>query len=338
MTVGNQTSVFVSGATGYIAQHIIAQLLSKGYKVVGSVRSEGKGDGLAETFKNSNFSYEVVPILEKEGAFDEALKKHPEVTVFLHTASPFTYTVEDNERDILIPAIQGTKSVLESIKKYAPQITRLVYTSSSVATGTVAEITTPGFSGGEHTWNSTSYEDAKKDSVSAYFGSKTFAEKAAWDFVENEKPNFTLTSINPVYVFGPQNTPPKTKELNLSAAMVGDFLKLGPNDDVPQMQTAYIDVRDVAKAHIIAFEKDEAQGKRFVLADCFFDGQLILDFINNNFPELKGKLPVGKPGEYTAYGPTTLNDSNARSILNIEYISLEKSVVDTIKQIVHLKE
>jgi nucleoside-diphosphate-sugar epimerase len=36
-----------------------------------------------------------------------------------------------------------------------------------------------------------------------YRASKTFAEKAAWEFIEKEKPNFTLATINPPMVFGP---------------------------------------------------------------------------------------------------------------------------------------
>lgn len=136
------TSVFVSGATGYLAQQIIALVLSKGYKVVGSVRSEEKGANLKKLY-GDDFSYEVVKVLEQKGAFDEALKKHPEVTIFLHTASPVTFEVEDTEKEILIPAINGTKYVLQSIKDVAPQITRVVYTSSVVAMSVPEELGSP---------------------------------------------------------------------------------------------------------------------------------------------------------------------------------------------------
>ncbi|KAK6464932.1 protein induced by osmotic stress [Scheffersomyces coipomensis] len=327
------TTVFISGATGFIAQHIITQLLTKGYSVVGSVRSTEKGESLVKIFNNPKFTFEVVKVLEKEGAFDEALKKHSEVTVFLHSASPVTFNAEDNERDILIPAIEGTKYVLKSIKEHAPQITRVVYTSSVVATGTPQEISDPNFNGGETTWGSLTYDQSKENGFAAYFGSKTFAEKAAWNFVETEKPNFTLSTVNPVYVFGPQNYHNGEKELNASAQMVGNILKLKPDDALPQLTGTFIDVRDVAKAHILAFETEKAQGKRFVLSNSRFDAEELVEVITKNIPELKQKLPAAKSTGDRATGRSLLDDSNARSILAIDYISLEQSVTESIKQI-----
>lgn len=46
-------------------------------------------------------------------------------------------------------------------------------------------------------------EDAQANPSAGYRASKTYAEKAAWEFVEKEKPNFTLSTINPPLVFGP---------------------------------------------------------------------------------------------------------------------------------------
>lgn len=97
------STVFVSGATGFIAQHVIKQLIAKNYKVVGSVRSKEKGESLTEKF-GSSFQYEVVADVAAEGAFDQALENHPEVTVFLHTASPFRFDVTDIQKELLDPA------------------------------------------------------------------------------------------------------------------------------------------------------------------------------------------------------------------------------------------
>lgn len=69
------TTVFVSGATGFIAQNIIKELLSKDYKVIGSVRSEKKGQDLEKLINSSNFKYTIVPEIGTPGAFDETLKK-----------------------------------------------------------------------------------------------------------------------------------------------------------------------------------------------------------------------------------------------------------------------
>ena len=132
-------SVFVSGATGYIAQHIIAQLLEQNYKVIGSVRTQAKADRLARLFNNPNLSFVIVPDLAKLDAFDEAFKEHgKEIKYVLHTASPCFFESDDVVNEILIPARNGTLSILESIKKHAADtVERVVVTSSYAATGDI---------------------------------------------------------------------------------------------------------------------------------------------------------------------------------------------------------
>ncbi|KAK6197922.1 protein induced by osmotic stress [Scheffersomyces amazonensis] len=327
-------TVFVSGANGYIAQHTVVQLLKKGYNVVGQVRSAAKGDALAKDLKNSHFSYEVVEVLEQEGAFDEALTKHPEVTVFLHTASPATFSAEDNERDVIIPAVNGTKNVLKSIKKVAPQIKKVVVTSSAVAAGSLAQLEDPKFVGGEDTWNPITYEEAVKgDPVAAYQGSKKFAELAAWDFVKAEKPNFKLTTVLPVYVFGPQAFRSGLKSLNLTAQVIIDVFKLKKNDSIPALESLFADVRDVAYSHIAAFENESAEGKRLLVVSGRFNYQNVVDIVRKNFVYIPGQLPVGTPASKDIFDHyKKLNDSNAREVVGIEYIPFEKTIIDQIKQ------
>ncbi|KAK6204915.1 protein induced by osmotic stress [Scheffersomyces amazonensis] len=333
----SSTTVFVSGATGFIAQQTIVQLLQKGYNVVGSVRSTEKGETLAKNLNNSKFHYAIVKGLSEIGAFDEALKAHPEVTIFLHTASPVTFAAEDNERDILIPAIDGTKNVLASIKKYGPQIKKVVLTSSIFGSADFGDLANPDFEGGEDTWNDPTYEVAKQNGATAYSASKAFAEKAAWKFLETEKPNFTLAVINPVFVFGPQAFESSVKSLNETAKLTAQVLDLKPDSAIPDLAGLFVDVRDVAKAHILAFELPEAAGKRFVIQNGRFDFQQVLDSFRKQFPELKDQVPVGKPGssDFSAFKP--LHDNNARTIFKIDYISLDKVIKDSISQILAYK-
>ncbi|GEQ69533.1 hypothetical protein JCM33374_g3205 [Metschnikowia sp. JCM 33374] len=199
------TTVFVSGATGFIAQHIVQLLISKGYNVVGTVRSAEKGDHLKKLLGSDAFSYEIVPDVEPVGAFDEALKNHPEVTVFLHTASPFHFKATDIEKELLKPAIEGTKNALNAIKTYGPQIKRVVVTSSYAAMMDLSKLNDPSHIDTEESWNPSTWEQAKEGPIQGYLASKTFAERAAWDFVKEEKPLLTINYVNPVYVFGPTN-------------------------------------------------------------------------------------------------------------------------------------
>ena len=97
---------FVTGATGYIAQHIIKQLLSKGYSVIGSVRSQSKGEQLKElitahhqdTTGDAKFDYVIVESLIEPGAFDSILQNHKEVGVFIHSASPIPFATDNVEK------------------------------------------------------------------------------------------------------------------------------------------------------------------------------------------------------------------------------------------------
>ncbi|KAK6460302.1 dihydroflavonol-4-reductase [Scheffersomyces coipomensis] len=328
-------TVFVTGATGYIAQHIILQLLKKGYHVIGQVRSVAKGEALEKDFSDKNFSYEIVEVLEKDGAFDEVLTKHPEVTVFLHTASPITFDVEDNEKDMLIPAVNGTKNVLSSIKKTAPQIKRVVVTSSVLSAANYSDFGDKSFACGEDQWLKTTYEEAKtSDAATAYAVSKKYAELAVWDFVKEEKPNFKVTTILPAYVFGPQAFESGVKNLNLTAAMVANALKLNKTDPIPVVTGVNIDVRDIALAHILGFEKEEAAGERLFGVSGRFIYDEIVDDIRTNFKEFDDQLPRTKKISSDFYDQwVKFNDVKSRKILGIKYIPLEKTVVDSITQV-----
>ncbi|CAH2350418.1 putative NADPH-dependent methylglyoxal reductase Grp2p [[Candida] railenensis] len=331
------TSVFVSGATGYIAQHVILQLIAKGYKVVGTVRSTEKGEDLKKKLKSDNFTYEIVKELGTVGAFDEALKAHPEVTVFLHTASPFHFNITDPEKDLLIPAVEGTKNALSAIATYGPQIKKMVVTSSYAAIAHYDVDTVSSNTFTEDSWNSVTWEKSKGNMFDGYYGSKTFAEKAAWDFVKENKPNFTLSVVNPVYVFGPQAfASDATGTLNTSAEVISSILKLKSDDEVPSDSGAFIDVRDAAEAHLVAFENKDAEGKRLLVSEARFTSQEILDIVNENFAEyVKGRIPVGVPGSGAEKIKTLakIDNSKTRKIIGHDFIGLKKTVVDAIQQI-----
>lgn len=331
------TSVFVSGATGFIAQHVVKQLIAKNYKVVGSVRSKEKGDQLVAKFGDS-FQYEIVGDIAKPGAFDESLTKHPEVTVFLHTASPFHFNTTNVEKDLYEPAIEGTINALKAIEKHGPQVKNVVVTSSFAAVMDVKRESDPTLTYTEKDWNPMSREEGTQDAMSGYMVSKKLAEKTAWDFVEQSKPNFLLTTVNPTYVFGPQAFDSDIKDsLNTSSELINSAIKLKSGDDIPGYTGPYIDVRDVAGAHLVAFEKAAAKNQRLVLADGRFAFQDFLDIIHKNFPEeAKARgIAVGSPGssEEVLANAAKLNFANTEKVMGSRYIDLETSVVDSVKQI-----
>ncbi|EGW32862.1 uncharacterized protein SPAPADRAFT_60202 [Spathaspora passalidarum NRRL Y-27907] len=328
------TSVFVSGANGFIAQHIVKQLLSKGYNVVGSVRSEAKGEELKSLVNNDKFSYEIVPSLTEDGAFDDALKKHPEVTVFLHTASPFSFSVKDVENDLMKPAVSGTLNALKAIKEHGPQIKRVVVTSSAVAVFGFGPQFDANKVYNEDDWNPVTYEQALSNPMFGYFGSKKYAEKAAHDFVAKETVNFGISFINPPYVFGPQAYAIKDKTtLNTSNEVINKVVKLTKNDVLPAEGHVFVDVRDVARAHLVAFEKDEAVSKRLLLVSGSYTLDTIANIINKKFPQTT--VPKGDESRNpeTSKRIHKFDNSRTQKILGFEFKPLEESIIDTVDQI-----
>jgi nucleoside-diphosphate-sugar epimerase len=237
----------------------------------------------------------------------------------------------------LDPAIIGTTSILKAIKKSAPGVKRVVVTSSFAAILSDAGLADPKKVFSEADWNPSTYEDGLKDNKStSYRVSKTIAEQSAWKFVEEEKPNFDLSTINPPLVFGPivhhlnSLSAINTSNERFVALIQGKWKADGPPAGGVSL---WVDVRDVALAHVAAFEKPEAGGKRFFCTAGSFSNDEILAAAQKNFPELKDKFPSGDAKAGAASGGPGYDNSRATKVLGINWISIEKSTVDTIKSL-----
>jgi nucleoside-diphosphate-sugar epimerase len=137
--------------------------------------------------------------------------------------------------------------VLEAVKKHSPSVKRVVITSSFASVLDPTKGLRPGYTYSEKDWNPVTTQQAKdmKSSVVAYLVSKTIAERAAWDFVEKEKPSFSLVTLCPPMVYGPVASEfDSMAKLNQSSA---DIYRLfnGSEKSVPEDAfPAEADVRD----------------------------------------------------------------------------------------------
>ncbi|CCH59845.1 hypothetical protein TBLA_0C00280 [Henningerozyma blattae CBS 6284] len=338
-------SVLVSGATGFIAQHVVDCLLKENYKVIGTARSQEKADDLKKQFNNSNLSMEVVPDISDLSAFDHVFQKHAkDIKFVLHTASPFYFNTTDYEKDLLIPAKNGTVGILESIKKYAPQtVERVVITSSFAAIFDAELPANKNTIYTEKDWSPATWETSQKNAVIAYCGSKKIAEKAAWDFLDRNKNivKFKLSIVNPVYVFGPQVSSSKvTNTLNTSCEVINAVLKSKPTDSSGKDVMGYfIDVRDVAKAHLAAFQREDTIGKRLFMSNSPFSSQTICNIIHEGFPQYDGEIPPFEEDSKLLANevPYVCNNRATKELLGWEFISLKKCVDDTVTQIANVK-
>jgi len=99
------------------------------HSVVTTVRSQSKADKIKEAntkYDKSKLSFAIVEDISKAGAFEEAVKSDPPFEAVIHTASPFHFKAEDLQRDLIDPAVNGTKGVLQAIKRSAPTVKRVV--------------------------------------------------------------------------------------------------------------------------------------------------------------------------------------------------------------------
>lgn len=345
-------TVLLTGASGFIALHITDELLKKGYKVIGTVRSQEKANKITSQFKeiypNCDISFEIVKDISSEGAFNEILIKNKEITDVLHTASPFSFGLnKDLKEAYWIPATQGTKNILNAIKFFAPQVKHVVITSSFAAIIDVENSKNRSFIHTEKTWNPITWEKVSNE-IDAYFASKKLAEELARNFVFENNPNFKLTTINPPYVLGPQKFTDSLSNptLNTSAEIVNGMLSIDKDDlEFHKDPTGLaVDVRDVAKLHILPIENDDDKfnNARLFPTNGAFIGQSILDIIHKNFPELNDKIGKGKSEGVEKYISDNLplyDVSKTKELTGIkEFIPLEKTIVDSVKQILEYRK
>jgi nucleoside-diphosphate-sugar epimerase len=249
----------------------------------------------------------------------------------LHTASPFHFNITDPKKDLLDPAIIGTTGILKAIKAGAPSVKRVAITSSFAA------IVNPNRHKkvyNEDVWNPVTMEEAMKDPATAYRGSKTLAEKAAWEFLEKEKPNFSLSTLNPPFVFGPVvHYLNSLESTNTSNQRILSIMQGKMKEKVPPTGTwIWVDVRDIALAHVRAIELPEAAGKRFFVTAGYMTNKDLIDIIRGDFPELRPQLPEN-PESDMPKDVYKYDNSRSIDVLGLRYKSLRECVVDTAKSL-----
>jgi len=268
--------VCVTGASGFIASHLVAQLLARGYHVRGTVRRSADAAATAH-LRALPGAAERLSLVDADlnaavsGAFDAAVAGCASV---LHTASPYALHVKDPQKDLVDPAVQGTRGVLQSCAS-AGTVRRVVVTSS------MAAITDEPSS--DHVLSEADWNTRSSLTRNPYYLSKTLAEREAWRFVETSKSAFDVVTINPFLVVGPSLSP----GLNTSNQMFVDLLR-GAYPGILSLTWGLVDVRDVALAHILAMETPTARGRYLCAAHTLSMRELVARLRALGY---RGKLP-----------------------------------------------
>jgi nucleoside-diphosphate-sugar epimerase len=260
LEINTSKPVMVTGATGYVAGWIMKELLEKGVTIHAPVRDpldktkiqhlldlENKLPGTIKFFKAD---------LLKEGSYEEAMAG---CEVVFHTASPFKLNVKDPQKELIEPALMGTKNVLNQVNQ-TPSVKRVVLTSSCVAVfGDNTDVSrTKNGVFTEEDWNETSSADYQP-----YYYSKTLAEKEAWRIADKQD-RWKLVAINPHFVMGPGIRPTATSE---SFAFMKDLTSQKMAAGVPDIGLGLVDVRDVAIMHMNAAFHPKAHGRYLTFSD-----------------------------------------------------------------------
>lgn len=255
-----RSTVLVTGASGYIAGWIIQYLLEEGCTVHATVRDPNKASSVGHLLKMAENSPGTLKLFKADlldkGAFTAAMEG---CDIVMHTASPFVLEGFTDANEALVrPALEGTRNVLESVNA-CPSVRRVVLTSSVAAIyGDNCDIEKiPSRTFTEDHWNTTSTVDHNP-----YQFSKTVAEQEAWK-MQKAQSRWDLVTINPAMVYGPSLTK------GSQSASIDTLIKMGDGrlrTGVPKLTYGVVDVREVARAHVLAAFKPEASGRHILNA------------------------------------------------------------------------
>ena len=335
--------ILVTGGSGYMASWIIKLLLEEDCYVKATVRdksNEEKVDHLLKIGAEYPGRLELFEAdLLQSGSFEEAMA---DCELVIHNASPFQlWKIKDPQKELVIPALEGTRNVLHTANN-TPSVKRIVLTSSVVAIfGDAIDIkNTPNKIFTENEWNHTSSLDHQP-----YAYSKTVAEKEAWEMAREQK-QWDLVVINPGLVLGPSLTSRiDSFSIDFMLSLMNGKYKRG----VPDLFIGIVDVRDVAKAHILAGMNSSASGRHILVADTI-NYLEIANIIRRNYPTYP--LPKSKVPTFLIYllGPLQgiswkyirlnvgfsikFDTSYSKEDLGIEYSPIEKTLNDHARQII----
>jgi dihydroflavonol-4-reductase len=318
--------VLVTGVTGYLATEIVHQLLAKNiYNVRGTVRSLDN-----EATKKIKAKFPALVLyeadLEKPGSFKHALEG---CDVLIHAASPFPTTINDPVKEVINPAVNGTKNVLESVSEL-PQITNVVVTGSCASV--VEQFPKDD---GSKIWSEEDWNTTSTLTDGPYRLSKVLAEKYCYEWAEKH-PKVSLATILPSFIIGPPHIDraDATSIKLVKSVLDGTYLK----DGIPSGSFGMIDLRDAAQAHIAAFEKS-AKG-RFILSSSKGVPRLhICEVLRKEFPNYP--IPTTQKGvsEYKGGNMTAnsgYNHEKAEKELGIVFKPVETSLVEMARKMVEL--
>lgn len=341
--IDRSSPVLVTGGGGYIASWVVRELLAEGLPVRATVRSTADAKKVSHLLELGAAYPGMLQLFEAdllvEGSFDEAIRG---CQLVMHTASPFLDTGwKDAQKELVDPAFQGTRNVLESANR-AGTVKRIVLTSSVAAImgDAIDADQLPDRIFNESHWNTTSSLEHNP-----YPYSKTVAEREAWKICEAQN-QWDLVTINPAFVLGPSlSRRADGTSVGFMKSMAGGDFRFG----VPDLNLGVVDVRDVARAHILAGLKPAASGRHLTCAETLSIvemGSILRQALGERYPFPRNTLPtflmylvgpfIGMSWDYVSKNVGVryrLDRAYSEKDLGLSYRPVRETLVDHIEQL-----
>jgi len=336
------TLILVTGASGFVGSHVVDELLRQGYSVRGAVRSHNV-PRIRKSYESfgDRFTTTVIDDIATSD-FSQAVEG---VDVIMHVASPLPNS--STPQAILDGAVSGTTRILDAA--VAAGVKQVIITASIVSlvamTDFWKDITIT-----EKSYNPLTAEDALQPDAPpflVYSVSKGLADRAVRDF-KRAHPDLDLTTIHPGYVFGPLGSgqvynSPATGSNRYIYSLIADGASdrpVGEYDPAVRVPPLNVDVRDVARAHVLALKVPPSdEPKRFILSTSTFTWTEAIELIVKARPELKGRLPLVTGNERPVPPFATIDTSATENVLGLRnYVKWQDTVLDTIDDLLRVEK
>uniref|UniRef100_A0A5B7BLV4 Putative cinnamoyl-CoA reductase family protein n=1 Tax=Davidia involucrata TaxID=16924 RepID=A0A5B7BLV4_DAVIN len=308
--MAEKRSVCVTGAGGFVGSWLVKLLLSKDYTVRGTVRDPGddKNAHLMKLEKASDnlklFKADLLDCNSLSAAITGC-------NGVFHVASPVPPgTVPNPEVELIEPAVKGTINVLKAC--FEANVKRVVFVSSGAAVSM-----NPRWPKGqvkdETCWSDKEY---CRTTNNWYCLSKTEAENEALEFAKRS--GLDVVTVCPTLVLGPllQST------MNASSLFLIKLLKEG-YEKLENRLRMIVDVRDVAEALLLVYEKPDAEG-RYICTAHMIKPQDLVEMLRRIYPN------YNYPRNFTEGKEEEKLSSEKLQRLGWSYRPLEETIVDSI--------
>ncbi|KAJ3760464.1 hypothetical protein EV360DRAFT_68675 [Lentinula raphanica] len=323
----SKPTVLVTGGTGFLGSHIISQLLEKGCVVHATARSASKLRSIFPQTTSEQLKVIEVPSLTSDHSL--ALQG---VDALIHSASPI-FGEGVSGQDLYSGAYEGTVSLVKQAIKAG--VTKII------VTGTFVNLFDADFQAAfgtrvltEKDFGSITPEtiDLNNDGMRVYQEAKTLADKTIWDLARsNLKVDFTV--LLPPAIFGPQLSADVTLTSSPSSLGTNGFIQMLFAPEYPPIPIGHmIDVRDAARAHVLALTTPPVAGrpKRFIISNGTFLWKDVAALVKKRKPELASRLPK----ETSVPGPQTsapMDTTFANEVLGMRsYIPQEETFIEAV--------